>query len=42
VVDFYDEVLTGTEVDRALHDAFGTTTTRLTVDWEAYLAKLAR
>jgi hypothetical protein len=41
VIDFYDAVLGGTEVDRALHDAFGTTTVRLTVDWDAYLVGLA-
>ncbi|GAA3535597.1 hypothetical protein GCM10022234_35450 [Aeromicrobium panaciterrae] len=41
IVSFYDEVIGGTSLDKALADSFGLTVGRLTADWKDYLAKSA-
>ncbi len=41
IVAFYEDVLGGTKLDRALSNAFGLSVDRLTADWRRYLVKSA-
>ncbi|MBC7629979.1 hypothetical protein [Aeromicrobium sp.] len=41
VVSFYESVLRGADLDKALKSSFGTSQRRLTTDWRAYLTKSA-